>query len=222
MLNKSTSEDIVISNALPALKIFKNSLHKPLRLAEIEKRMGLSHQTVFRKVKILESNSVLIRVGNYYKPNFENTLVFKILELISVKEKEKLFAKYPHFKKPFTQLINFATKNPYVNYVIMFGSYATGKATKTSDIDIFIVAEKSKFKEVKERLENLFNQLEGSYFFHKYGFAPIYAMPEDVKEMVDERKKFIQSIIEEGIIIYGEDNYYRNMASLLKEWIIWK
>ena len=221
MLKKST-EKTVIANVIPVLKIFKNSLHKPLRLSDIEKRIELSHQTVFRKIKILEANGILLKVGNYYKPNFENYLVYKILELISAREREEFFNKYPKLKEPLNRLINFAIKNPEIEFIILFGSYATGKATKTSDIDLFIVIEDIVKEKIKEKLENLFKQLEGGYFLNKYGFAPIYATPKDVKEMIDERKKFIQSIIEEGIIIYGEDNYYRDIVPLLKDWITWK
>jgi len=221
MLKKST-EEAVVANAIPVFKIFKNSLHRPLRLVDIEKRIELSHQTVFRKIRILESNGILTKVGNYYKLNYGNSLAYKILELVAAREREEFFNRYPRFKKPLNQLIDFALKNQEITCVILFGSYATSKATKTSDMDLFIVIEEAEIEKIKEKLENLFNQLEGSYFFNKYGFAPIYATPKDVKEMIDEKKKFIQSIIEEGIIIYGEDNYYRNMALLLKEWIIWK
>lgn len=221
MLKKST-EEIVIANAIPILKIFKSSLHKQLRLADIEKRIKLSHQTVFRKIKILEKNGILLKTGNFYKPNFENFLAYKILELVSLRERDEFFNRYPRLKEPFNQLINFALKNPGIIYIILFGSYATGKATKTSDIDLFVAIEEAAIKKTKEELENLFNQLEGGYFINKYGFAPIFATQKDVKEMIDERKKFIQSIIEESIIIYGEDKYYRNIVPLIKEWIIWK
>ncbi len=221
MLTKST-EETVVANAIPVLKIFKNSLHRPLRLVDIEKRIKLSHQTVFRKTKILESNGILTKVGNYYKLNYENSFVYKILELVAAGKREEFFTIYPRFKKPFNQLIDFALKNQEITYIILFGSYARSKATKTSDIDLFIVIEETGIEKIKEKLENLFIQLEGSYFLKKYGFAPIYATPKDVKEMIDERKKFIQSIIEESVIIYGENNYYRNMVLLLKDWVIWK
>lgn len=222
MLSKSTSEEIAISNALRVLAIFKNSLHKPLRLTDVEGRNTLSHQAIFRKIKILESNGILIRNGNYYKPNFENPLVYKILELLSTKESEEFLRRYPRLKEPFDQLISFASKRPELRYIVLFGSYATGKASKKSDIDLFVVIEESGIKRIKENLESLFNQLEGGYLFHRYGFAPVFATPNDVKEMVDDRKKFIQSVIEDGIIIYGDDNYYKHMSSLMKEWSVWK
>ncbi len=221
MLKKSTCEESVLSNAVPVLKIFKSSLHRPLRLADIEKRISLSHQTVFRKIKILEKNRILLKEGNYYKPDFENVLVHKILGLISAQECEEFYKRHPRLKEPFSLLINFALKNPQISCIILFGSYATGKATKTSDIDILIVMEPITAN-TRKNLDSLLNQMEGGYFLNKYGFAPIYASKKDIKEMIDQRKKFIQSVIEEGIIIYGEENYFREIPLILKEWSICK
>lgn len=219
MLKKSTSEEAIVANAMPVLKVFKNSLHKPLRLADIEKRIGLSHQSVFRKMKILKDNGILLKEGNYYKPNIENSLALKILELISAGEREEFFKKYSRLKEPFGQIIDFAYNNKEILYIMLFGSYATGKAAKTSDIDIFVVM---KEYEIRKRLDSLLSQIEGGYFLKKYGFAPVYAAQKDVKEMVNEKKKFIQAIIEEGIIIYGEENYFKEMQKILKEWSAWK
>ena len=220
MLKKSTPEQMIISNAIPVLRIFKSSIHKPLRLADIEKRAALSHQTIFRKIKILEKNNILSKEGNHYRPNFENILVHKIFGLISAVEREEFFNKHPRLKEPFSQLIGFASKNQGITYIILFGSYALGKATKTSDIDVLVVMEES--KTIKEKLDNLFDQIEGGYFLNKYGFSPVYASKKDIKEMIDERKKFMQSIIEEGIIIYGEENYFRELSQILKDWSAWK
>jgi len=221
MLKKSTSEEALIANAMPILKVFKNSLHKPLRLVDIEKKVRLSHQAVFRKAGILESGGMLVRTEKYYRLNFENILVQKVLELIAASEREYFLKKYPILREPLDQLTGFALKNRIV-YIILFGSYAIGKAAKTSDIDLFIVIGEADFDAVKKSMDNLFGQMEGGYFLNKYGFSPVYATRKDVKEMVNERKKFIQSIIEEGIMIYGEENYFREMPQILKDWFAWK
>ncbi len=221
MLKKSTSGESVLSNALPVLKIFKSSLHRSLRLADIEKNISLSHQAVFRKIKILEKNRILLKEGNYYKPDFENVLVHKIFGLISAQECEEFYKRHPRLKEPFSLLIKFALKNPQISCIILFGSYAAGKATKTSDIDILIVMEQISLN-ITKKLDGLLNQMEGGYFLNKYGFAPVYASKKDIKDMVSQRKKFIQSVIEQSIIIYGEEYYFREMPLMLKEWSICK
>lgn len=220
MLKKSTSEETIISNALPVLKVFKSSLHKPLRLIDVEKRIRLSHQAVFRKIRMLESSGILEKTGGFYKPDFGNILTRKILELISAKEREDFFEKYPKLKEPFGVLADFAEKSGEISYIVLFGSYATGKATKTSDIDIFIALKGNSL--VRKKIDGLLEQIEGGYFLKKYGFSPVYATHNDVKEMISERKKFMQSIIEEGVIIYGEENYFREIPAAMKEWSSWK
>ncbi len=220
MLKKSTSEEAIISNAVPVLKVFKRSLHKPLRLADIEKRMRLSHQAVFRKIRILESGGILEKTGGFYKPNLGNILARKILELISAKEREDFFKEYLKLREPFGILADFAENSREISYIILFGSYATGKASKTSDIDIFIVMKEN--SRIRKKIEGILEQIEGGYFLKKYGFSPVYATHNDVKEMISERKKFIQSIIEEGIIIFGEENYFREIPMAIKEWSAWK
>lgn len=225
MLKKSTYEDaVLLSNAVPVLKVFKGSLHKPLRLVDIERKMGLSHQAVFRKTRILGSGGILVREGNHFRPDLGNVLVRKLLELASAKEREEFFVRYPGLKEPFKRLADFALDNKEVAYALLFGSYAAGKAVaKTSDIDVFIVMEDQAAAEsVRKKLDDLFIHLEGGYFLNKYGFSPVYAAKRDVKEMVDDRKKFIQAVLEENVIIYGEENYFREMSSIVKNWSSWK
>lgn len=223
MLKKSTYEDTaLLSNAVPVLKVFKSSLHKPLRLADIEGGMKLSHQAVFRKTRMLEGGGILVREGTHFRPDFENILVRKLLELVSAKEREEFFVRYPRLKEPFKQLTDFALDNKEILYVLLFGSYASGKAAKTSDIDVFIVMEEAAAEAIRKKLDDLFSHLEGGYFLNKYGFAPVYATKRDVKEMVTDRKKFIQAIIEGNVIIYGEENYFREMSLILKDWSAWK
>lgn len=222
MLKKSTKMEALIKNALPVLNVFRHALHRPLRLTDIEKYIGLSHQTTFRKVKILEENKILVRTGNVYELNFGSELVFKLLELLATKEREDLFMKYKKLREPFEYIINTGSKTHGLRYVVLFGSYATGRATEHSDIDVFIVIDEEEYKRVKDKFENLLRTIEGTYFFEKYGFSPVYATPKDVKNMVDERKKFIQAIIEEGVLIYREHNFYNDISALMKDWTVWK
>lgn len=222
MFRNWTNTSKIVSNALPVLEVFRHNLHKKLSIADIERRMKLSHHPAYRKIKLLEREGILMKHGEKYYINLNNDLAFYILEFLSKNERTEFLKKNGGLAEAFKNLAENANRIPGIKYVIIFGSYARREAGKGSDIDIFFVIEKKELEKSQEFLKLLLSQIESMYLWEKIKFSPVFATPEDVGEMVNARKKFIQAIIEEGIIFFGEEIYYRSIAMLLKDWEIWK
>lgn len=76
--------------------------------------------------------------------------------------------------------------------VILFGSYATGKAKEFSDIDLLIVSSDFQSKNIRERLELLgVGAVRIMEPIQAYGLTP-----EEVAS--EEKSSFVKAILEEG------------------------
>jgi len=86
--------------------------------------------------------------------------------------------------------------------VILFGSYARGKPTKDSDIDLFIVKETS-----ANRIDR-FVQVKRIIYDPRFRIpvSPLVYTPEEVEERLIMGDDFVQEIMREGKVLYEEKN----------------
>jgi predicted nucleotidyltransferase len=85
--------------------------------------------------------------------------------------------------------------------VILFGSYAHGRPTKDSDIDLFIVKDTSarmvdRFVEVKQLIYD--PQL-------RIPVSPLVYTPQELEERLSMGDDFVREIIREGKVLYEEE-----------------
>lgn len=83
--------------------------------------------------------------------------------------------------------------------IILFGSYAWGKPTKDSDVDLFVVKE-SKIKRL-DRERNLRMMLFGKKF------PPMDILvytPEELDKRIEIQDFFIKDILEQGKVLYAK------------------
>lgn len=79
--------------------------------------------------------------------------------------------------------------------VILFGSYAKGKATEDSDIDILVIAPaKERFFERMATVKRLIRDLRDGL-----PVAPIVLTKQEVEERVKIGDQFVKEILEKGI-----------------------
>jgi len=86
-----------------------------------------------------------------------------------------------------------------VEQVILFGSYAEGKATEDSDVDLLIIGPfegRSADQSVKIRMK----------LRPKFPLDIIVRKPEDIKRRLEMGDLFIKEIIEEGKVLYEAHN----------------
>lgn len=86
-----------------------------------------------------------------------------------------------------------------VEQVILFGSYAEGKATEDSDVDLLIIGPfdgRSADQSVKIRMK----------LRPKFPLDIIVRRPEDISRRLEMGDLFIKEIIEEGKVLYEAHN----------------
>ena len=79
--------------------------------------------------------------------------------------------------------------------VILFGSYAKGKATDDSDIDLLVISDsKERFFERQATVRRLLRDLK-----KRISVSPIVLTPEEIEERKRHGDQFINEILETGI-----------------------
>ena len=82
--------------------------------------------------------------------------------------------------------------------VILYGSYAYGKPTYHSDIDLFII------KKTTKRWRDRFVEVKRLIYNHKnyISISPCVCTPQEVKERLAKGDTFIEEILTNGITLY--------------------
>lgn len=82
-----------------------------------------------------------------------------------------------------------------VKKAFLFGSYATGKETKRSDLDLMIIMNTSKrFFERYDQFDEIYNTFKG------YAIDLLIYTPEELEKI--SHRKFIKDVLYKGKIIY--------------------
>ena len=80
--------------------------------------------------------------------------------------------------------------------IILFGSYAWGKPTKDSDVDLFII------QETKQSTREVAREIDGSLWGRTFPIDIIVYNPENVENGLKNKDFFIEDVINKGTILY--------------------
>lgn len=171
--------------------LMKGDLH-PRGLAE---KIGTNHMTVLRKLRDLqEENIVDCRTEGknkvfFVKKSIEGRNAVMIAEIA---KQSRIISRYPVLRGIFKSV----QEMPDIHLTILYGSYAKGRATKTSDIDIYI---ETLDADVKKQLEQRHSSLSV-----KIG-------------TFDPSSPLIREIIKDHVIIRGVEEYFDKTEFLARE-----
>lgn len=148
--------------------------------------------------KLIKEEIVLkAKAGKSYlcSLNLGNEKTMTLIQLSEIESRDEFYNKNKELKLILEDFVESAGNAITVG---LFGSYAKGKATKESDIDILIVAER-KFNADKTAKE----------IYAKYGkeINAIVMSPEEFKKQRD--KAIIKEIISNHYVLHGAENFVK-------------
>lgn len=148
--------------------------------------------------KLIKEEIVLkAKAGKSYlcSLNLGNEKTMTLLQLSEIESRDEFYNKNKELK---LILEDFVESAENVIAIVLFGSYAKGEATKESDIDILIVAER-KFNVDKPAKE----------IYAKYGkeINAVVMSPEEFKKQRD--KAIIKEIISNHYVLHGAGNFVK-------------
>lgn len=208
-----------LKNRMEVLKAFFPEINKQLSIKEASKKIKLSYQPTYFYLKELAEKKILNhkRKGNVhlYSLNLKNPVVIKEIENIEFEAKEKLIDGLDKKTRKILEDFLAQVQEVPILLCLLFGSTARKTRAKISDIDLFfVVSEVSQSDKIK-RICNTYNM--------KYDIklSPVIVSLKEFRKMLVERNDFTNNLLEEKIVLYGLEFYYKELIKSMKvlKWI---
>lgn len=189
------------------LKLFTSRITEQFTIREIARRLGQNYSIVYSAAQKLCRNALLTKdkhksLALNCKGNCQVLAHIEHLRAEEFLRKNRDIALFAEETAKTTDL------GFYI--LLLFGSYAEGSQTQSSDIDILMVIENLHDAEKTEKhLRNI---------SEKYGDFDCHVVStESVKEMVGRKGKLnvVNESLNRHIIFFGAESYYRMIA----EWL---
>jgi len=92
--------------------------------------------------------------------------------------------------------------------VIVYGSVATGRATKDSDIDVLIIAEEGDKDAVEREAVDISYDIDYENSFETF-IVPVFMTPREIGREIKSGSFFIKDILAEGVVLYDNGTFGR-------------
>lgn len=102
-----------------------------------------------------------------------------------------------NIKQKINKVVDKIVKEYQPEKIILFGSYAWGKPTEDSDVDLFIVKE-------TENTRELAREIDGSIRPRPFPIDLIVYRPESVEKSMAIKDFFIKNILTKGKVLYAK------------------
>ena len=202
-------KEILTKEELKIIDLFRRNLFGGYTIREIMRKINKkSYNWVFIAVKKLNSFGIVnlnAKGGsNICSINFNNPLTLNYLALT-----ESLIVSK---KLPIKNILELVDSIPVAYFTFLItGSYAEGKATKESDLDVVVLVEnKEDSKKVFTILKN-----KGELMIPKV-HVYVFTKEEFLKMLLEKEENYGKFIFENRIIIFGAENYYLILKEAIK------
>jgi len=173
--------------------------NKPMTIREISKKIKADYRITHTAVQRLINQNILISqtVGksSFCKLN-KSYYGFEIYE--AENERKEQLLKNKNIKQLYKEIMSKVKTSFFV--FLLFGSYTKGKQTKSSDIDLMFISNENDFEDEMSNILSLLPIKTHAFVFTE----------EEFIRMKDAKKSnVVQESIENYIILYGVEAYYR-------------
>ncbi len=170
-------------------------MHNDLHARGIAVKLGTNHMTVARVLQsLMEENVVDYRAEGKNKVYFlKNSIEGKNAAMTAeIYKQSRIISRYPVLRGVFASV----AKLPGIRLALLYGSYAKGLATRTSDIDIYIETPDTATKKQLEQRHSSLSVKIGTF---------------------DPSSPLIREIIKDHVIIRGLEEYFDKTGALTSE-----
>lgn len=183
------------------LEILLVSPYKELTIREIAKKINIDYSFVYRLVKKLikrkliitkkQAKSTFCRINLQSNP--ERLAIVSITHAIKFLNKQKFAHIIDEIKEKLFDCL-------YI--MVLYGSYAKGTQTKTSDIDLlFVVQEKNAIPALEKEINNILSLSPSRIHFQ-------VTITEWLLKGFSERNTMSRSVLNNSIVLHGAEHYY--------------
>lgn len=199
--------------ALKIVQLLRRDLGKGFTILEISKKLKIGYRPAYNHITGLEKEVAIVvkTVGGSKQCflNLENVKSRYFLQEVDLMRKETIYKANPKLKAVIESLIAKITNQfvADVHSVILFGSYAKGTATKSSDIDVLFIVGDLKNKALRETIER---ECASYQYSHNLKISPLITDIAEFKKMLRSKEMNVGKEAKEcGIALYGSEQFWR-------------
>lgn len=196
--------------------LMRKQLDKGLTILEISRQLKIGYRPAYNHILAMEKEKIIRieKVGNAKQCflNLENAKAIHILGEVDILKKEKLFKENPKPKAVLESLIQKLTEQftSEIHSVILFGSYAKGTSTKSSDIDLLFIVTDLKNKKLRESIER---ECASYRYSHNIKVSPLITDIGEFRKMLKAKELNVgRAAREHGVPLYGSEMFWRLAA----------
>ena len=179
------------------LKLLLSNRERELTIRAIAIEVAVDYKTVYLIVKGLIENkiinakkigqTILCTINNEFNAEIFRAEYIRQKELLAIKDLHVLYQRIKHLKKPFFTLL-------------LFGSYATGKQKKGSDIDLMLITDDNI---IKKEIKHIVSITPLNIHLLDFSSEEFLSMLKTTEFNVG-REAF-----NNNVILFGIEDYYR-------------
>lgn len=189
---------ILTKTETKVLELFVSKILAIFTIREVSRTIKKDLKIVHTSIKNLKSREFFLEEKNGLRLNYKNNQ--ESLAYIEGIRKKIFLEKHDLIKIHIKNFLKKCSTKLFI--LIIFGSYAAGKETKKSDIDLLVVLpnEKEKFE----------RELSSSLSLLNKRFHITVISEESFREMFDKRDEMniVNETFNNHIILYGAEQYY--------------
>ena len=198
---------------LKIIGLMRKGLDKGLTILEISKQLKIGYRPAYNHINEMEKEQIMTveKVGSskQCKLNLINPKTRHLLESLDLARKEELYKKNLKLKaileSIFSKLIEKYISE--IHSIVLFGSYAKGKAAKQSDIDLMFVVNDLKNRTLRESIER---ECASYQISHNIKVSPLITDIKQLKNMLKSKELNVGKETREfGISLYGHEMFWR-------------
>ena len=189
------------------LQLFDENFNSEFTINQISKKIGLDYAYVNREINKIIKKEIISKktVGNsnLCSLNLKNDEAIVLIFDYETSKKSVFYKKHKILKTYFLDLFK-EIKGFDIYSFIIFGSYAKGKETEKSDLDILIVIED------KKKSDKLHKIINNSFSLSNVEISPMIIDRKDFVEMLANKIKLNvgKEALKNHIILHGIERFW--------------
>lgn len=202
--------------ALKIIGLLRKDLDRGFTILEISKKLKIGYRPAHNHVSAMVKEGIIIakQVGaaKQCNLNLESARCRQLLSEVDLLRKENLFKENQKLKSVLESLMEKLSESlaSEIHSIVLFGSYAKGTATKSSDIDLLFIVADMKDKAARESVER---ECTGYKYSHNMKISPVITDVTEFKKMLKAKELNVGKETREcGIPLYGSEIFWRLMA----------
>ena len=186
---------------LKILSLYVKDYSATFSIRQITTALNINYSHAFKRVKKLVKDSILLgkKAGqvNNVSLNIQNMDTIQLLSFVEEQESKKI--KYSALRL----IAEEAARIDPFSCTGLFGSRVSGKATKESDWDMFIITQKSRKKEMEKIMTK--------FPFAKNVDLQVFSLEEFEESLLSPEETVVKHIVRNKQIIYNPHSFYNTI-----------